>query len=152
MVDADDPAVGRVDSATDPTALREGDIEQELRENPNLKGDAVDAFADEIAARRSDVLADAKAELSDAIQPNPANPDTIQVRTHDGQLGPKIEGAGQVDLDVDSMGDVHAELPDGQSVKVAELDLQQGRDGPPRKHNAGYSKRQHPAQQPGGGR
>ena len=145
MVDADDPAIGRVDTATDPTALTESEIRSELSDNPNLTGKAVREFADQIADRREGVQEEARSLLRNRIAKNPANPSTIQVRTADGRLGPKVPdaGAGAVDLDLSDGGQVTANI-DGESVDLGRVDLNQGADAPRAER---YSDKKHPAQQ-----
>lgn len=150
MVDADDPAIGRIDEVTDPEALTESEIKRQLRANPNLRGDAVDAFAEQIAGRREAVQEEARELLPKRLAKNPANPEVIQLRTQDGRLGPKVpDDLSNVATDVDSGGRVTATL-EGQTVELGTIDLNAGAEGYQRSLST-YSTRQHPAQKPGGG-
>lgn len=157
MVDADDPAIGRVDEVTDPTALTEREIRQQLENNPNLEGAAVREFASQIAEKRQGVAQEAESMLRNRIAPNPANPETIQLRKADGTLGPKVpeEGAGAVDLEMNDRGQVTATI-DGESVDLGRVDLNKGAShegvGSYQRSLDTYSTRKHPAQKAGGGR
>jgi hypothetical protein len=158
MVDADDPAIGRVDTATDPEKLSQREIEKELSQNPNLRGDAVRQFAEKVAERREAVLKDGQAVLAKRFQPNPANPDVLQVRNSKGQLAPAI--------DADSMDSVSTSVDGGKlsatytstkgertTVELGKVDLGK-REGASdvRGFNTRYARKTHPAQQRGGGR
>jgi len=147
MVDADDPAIGRVDEVTDPTALTESEIRKQLAENPNLSGAAVREFADQIADRRDPVQDEARELLRNRIAKNPANPSVIQLRTQDGRLGPKVPdaGAGPVDLNMSDGGRVTATL-EGETVELGSVDVNQGASGYQRAENR-WSTKKHPEQQ-----
>lgn len=152
MVDADDPAIGRVDKVTDPTALSESEIRSELEQNPNLTGRAVREFASQIADKRQGVQQEARQLLRKRISKNPANPSVIQVRTADGRLGPKVPdaGAGAVDLNMSDRGQVTADI-DGQSVELGTVNLDQGAQhdgvGSYRRSENRWSTSKHPEQQ-----
>jgi hypothetical protein len=153
MVDADDPAIGRIDEVTDPTALTKSEIERQLEQNPNLQGDAISAFADQIADKREPVQENARDLLRKRLTKNGS---TWQTRRSDGTFGPGInpDNVDKVSLDMDGRGEVTAQIDD-EYVELGTVDVDAGArqdgHGSYQRSLDTYSKRRHPAQQRGGG-
>ena len=145
----DEEAVDRVDQAVDPTVFSDGAVRDDLVDNPNIDGAAIRAFAERVSQRRDDVLDAGRELLSDRLSPNPANPEVIQLRDQDGQLGPRVPDEESVDLDVDPSGEVVAEV-EGSQVELGRVDLDAGVSY--QRSLDRYSREQHPAQRAGGGR
>lgn len=149
MVDTiDEQDVARIDSATDPSAFQPGEIESELRSNPNLSGEAVRAFADRIADKREPVREEAEQLMAKRLSPNPANPSIIQLRKQDGTLGPRVPEEGDVSLDLSDSGRVTAEVS-GETVDLGTVDLHAGST---QKRERRMDRTRTPEQRPGGGR
>jgi hypothetical protein len=144
----DDEAINRIDQAVDPTALSDGAVREDLLSNPNIDGGAIRAFAERVSGRRDDVLDAGRELLSNRLSPNPANPEIIQLRDQDGQLGPRVPDEGSVDLDVDPSGEVVAEVG-GSQVNLGRVDLDEGVSY--QRSLDRYSREKHPAQREGGG-
>lgn len=120
----DDDDVDRIDSNVDPTALTQSEIEESLPDGDDgFSSSAKREFADRIADQRSEVQD--SVDLSKRISTNPSSGEA-QLRGPDGGFGPSADKVDSTRLE--SNGDYVAELNDGSTFKIDNVDLNAGVD------------------------